>query len=93
MSETIWKFPLPLLDDLGLANDRPVINMPEGARILTLQVQYDEPTLWAIVDPDQKLISRRFIVVGTGHEVPPDVGAYVGTWQPRGFVFHLFEAL
>lgn len=88
----IWKFPLPPYDERGMVTYRPVVDMPRDARILTLQLQDEEPTLWAVVDPQAPCEPRRFVIVGTGHPVPEDVGPYVGTWQWPALVFHLFEA-
>lgn len=88
----IWKYRIPEYDGRGMITSRPVIDMPDGARILTLQLQDDEPTLWAVVDPERVAAPRSFVIVGTGHPVPEDVGDYVGSWQWPGLVWHLFEA-
>lgn len=84
----IWKFPVPLLDETS-------VEMPKDARILTVQTQFDEPQVWAVVDPKAPVEMRRFRWIGTGH--PNDAylfdGVYVGTVQLHGgeLVFHLFE--
>jgi hypothetical protein len=87
---TIWKYPVPLYKQ-GMASADPMIDMPEGAEVLALQTQDGHPTLWARVEPSRPKVPRRFAIVGTGHAVPDDAGAYVGTWQSALFVFHLFE--
>lgn len=87
---TIWKFLVPLYKQ-RMASVEPVIPMPVGAKILTLQLQDGHPTLWAAVDPGQPTEPRRFAIVGTGHPMPDDAGDYVGTWQSSIYVFHLFE--
>lgn len=87
---TIWKFPVPLYKQ-GMASADPVIDMPRGAKVLTLQVQDGHPMLWAAVDPGQPTEPRQFAIVGTGHALPDNAGAYVGTWQSTIYVFHLFE--
>ena len=79
---TIWKYPLTLR---GLT-----IDMPAGATILTVQLQDETPTIWALVDPDRPCETRTFTIVGTGHRVPDGLG-YVGTFQQPPFVWHLFE--
>lgn len=84
MQETIYKYPLTLD---GFSEE---IEMPLGARILTLQTQGDIPTLWAIVDPRELMETRLFGAIGTGHPVPAN-GSYVGTWQDGPYVWHLFE--
>jgi hypothetical protein len=87
----IWKFRLPPYDDRGMVTYWPVVEMPQGARVLTLQMQDDEPTLWAVVEPEAPPELRQFVIVGTGHEVPAGTGGYVGSWQWPSLVFHLFE--
>lgn len=88
---TIWKFPIDLVTPLGFLTDTPVIDMPEGAVILTMQLQDGIPTLWALVDPSKPPTPRVFHIVGTGHPVPTRDVEYINTWQRDGFVFHVFE--
>ena len=84
--------------EVGFAQNQ-VIDMPRGATILALQVQYEKPVIWALVDPDAPCEPRTFVTVGTGHEMPPfeDQGGqqrtYIGTYQVNGgrLVFHVFE--
>lgn len=67
--------------------------MPIGAEILSVQVQHEHPYLWAKVDTDVDRATRRFAVIGTGHEIPEGVIEYIGTIQLEGgsLVFHVFE--
>jgi hypothetical protein len=47
---------------------------------------------WAEHDDAKPLVSRTFVIVGTGHRIPEEA-SYVGT-APRtrdGLVWHLFE--
>lgn len=97
VSRTIWKYPLD--DRLTYGPDHVVtIPMPLGAEALCVQMQGDEPTLWALVRPQADTEDRRFVVIGTGFDIPAGVGRYVGTWQQWAdtigapLVFHLFEA-
>ena len=80
--KTIWKF--PVMSD--------VIEMPEGAEILSVQTQHDQPCLWALVDPDAPMERRTFNVVGTGIPFEGD-GQFLGTFQllGGGFIGHVFE--
>ena len=84
--KTVWKYQFLVVDDL-------VVNMPEGAQVLSVQVQGIEPCIWALVDPDAPLVERRLHVRGTGHPFVGNEGRFVGTFQMlRGrFVGHLFE--
>ena len=88
-SYQVWKYPVPLTDEF-------VIDMPEAAQILDVQVQQDKPVLWALVRPDAPEAERRFRLVGTGHPVSGDDRYQLiplGTIQLAGgaLVFHLFE--
>jgi len=80
---------------LEIASDRFDVFLPEGAQILTVQTQFDIPCLWALVNPDNKPIVRRFRLVGTGHSIEEDESElfYHGTSQLMGGkrVVHLFE--
>ena len=71
------------------------VELPEGAEILTVQAQYDEPHIWALVNPDAPMVTRKFRLLGTGHPTEDDVSQdnYIGTFQLNGggLVFHLFE--
>ena len=69
------------------------IEMPEGAEILSMQVQHGTPCIWAKVDREKRTVKRRFIIVGTGWIVPVEATKFVGTFQLSGgaYVFHLFE--
>lgn len=87
MAKTIWKFPLRI-------DDSQVIDAPEGAQPLTVQLQDGDPMLWALVDPEQPRVPLRILMRGTGHNAD-GLGAYLGTFQFRdgpigGLVFHAF---
>jgi hypothetical protein len=83
----IWKFQFPVQDEFELG-------MPEGAEILSVQVQNGMPCLWAAVKPGNGMEKREFAVRGTGHEFTPIFKeVYVGTFQLHGgaFIGHLYE--
>ena len=84
---TIWKYPIPVQDNIQ-------VEMPKGARVLTVQMQMDVPYVWALVNPQAEKEIRTFRLVGTGHEIRhSDKLTYIGTFQLEGgaLVFHLFE--
>lgn len=87
---TIWKFPLEIVDEMA-------IEMPVGARLLTVQVQGGTPTLWALVSPQAPKVQRRIRIIGTGHPLRlADDLSYVGTVQTIGayggdLVWHVFD--
>ena len=69
------------------------ISMPHGARVVHFGQQGGELMVWAIVDADTVVEqTRRFQVVGTGHEFPEGAN-YLGTTFQGPFVWHLFETL
>jgi hypothetical protein len=84
--KTIWKFELQASESQ--------IEMPEGAEILTLQMQNGVPCIWALVDPAEPIQKRYFEIFGTGHPIPQGVfkiRKYINTYQVSGLVFHVFE--
>lgn len=84
----IYKYEVPI-------TDRPLIVMPEGAEVLSVQVQYGVPQLWVLVDPTQLNMLMRFALRAIGQEFhASEVGRYVGTFQLQGgaLVYHLFFA-
>ena len=82
----IWKYALEVEDEQSIL-------MPCGARLLCVQVQNEQPCLWALVDPGSQREFREIYTVGTGCSMPAGlVPPYVGTYQLRGgsLVFHVF---
>lgn len=84
--ECIWKFTLPVADDIVS------VQMPAGARALFVAEQYGAPCVWAKVNPDAPLVEQRFRWAGTAHPLG-NVGRYIGSWISAGgaLVWHLFE--
>lgn len=88
----IFKYPLRTVPEQD-------IEMPKGAAVLSLQVQPDSrgsdtPQVWALVDPDEPKILRRFRTYATGEEMEDhaDFPHFVGTYQLSmgAFVAHVF---
>lgn len=85
MKPVIYKYPL----SLGIT----IVGMPEGAQILTAQMQNGFLQLWAMVQPDKPLEQRRFEVFGTGEPIElPAESPYVATVQDGPLVWHVFES-
>lgn len=84
--QAIWKFPFEVRDVMR-------IDMPEGAKILSVQVQKDQPCMWALVDTSAPLKTQKFAIRGTGNPIEGWLGTFVGTFQlfDGDRVFHLFE--
>ena len=83
--QTVWKY--------ELFHCRNILSLPKGAKSLSVHSQGDNKMyLWAMADPEHPTEPRKFMVIPTGGEVPPD-GQYIGTiYLDSGrFVFHVFE--
>lgn len=88
MKKAVYKYDIPSFK----ASE---IQMPEGAQILSLQVQDGRPRIWALVNPEARPKAREFMVVGTGHEIERENIRHIGTWQQMdgALVWHLFEII
>jgi len=88
MEKRIWKYQLEVVDVQNIL-------MPKGAEILTIQVQYGEPCLWALVDPKEEVEKRTIEIFGTGNPISVDMEMrkYISTFNllDGGLVFHAFE--
>jgi hypothetical protein len=83
--QTIHKYRLPLSGE---------VEMPDGARVLSVAAEHDEPCLWALVDTEAPMTRRRFAAIGTGHAAGmTKYGTYVGVYRLSGErgVYHVFE--
>jgi len=84
----IYKYTVPVMDYFSL-------DLPRGAKILTVQEQYDKPQIWALVNPEGLVETRNFRLAGTGHPIKETekILNFVGTFQLRrgSFIGHLFE--
>ena len=83
---TVWKYAIVLTDTF-------TIPMPEGYLILSVQMQYGFPFVWALVNSSNKLVDVNFRLAGTGHPISEKNLNFIGTFQmlEGRFVFHLFE--
>ena len=80
--KTIWKYNL---------NDNRKVCGPI-IEFLTLQMQRDDPCVWALVDTNKPNKTFLFNVIGTGFPMVEGFDKYLGTIQMGGgdFVFHIF---
>jgi hypothetical protein len=68
------------------------VEMPIGAKILSIQMQNNRAYIWALVDTDAECEFRYFVMIGTGHDFPQvDAFTYINTIQDGRFVWHIFE--
>jgi len=92
--KTVWKYELKVINE-------QTFNLPVGAQLLTVQVQYDTPCLWVLLDPDASREPVKIYTAGTGagtgfliehYWIEQNNLLYVGTYQMRDgrLVFHVF---
>ena len=89
---TIWKKTIGAVNNDGIA----LIEVPQGSKFLTVQIQNGSPAIWFLCDPDQPFVVRAIQWVGTGIEVRnPDALVYIATVQQHNgtFVSHFFERI
>lgn len=68
MTHTVWKYPIGVAPMIEIA-------MPQGAQVLSVQVQDNIPTVWALIDLNAKdnTTMRRFVMVPTGKPLELEV--------------------
>ena len=82
MKLTIWKFLLPLGDN--------IVSMPKGSRFLHVSEQSMQVHVWVLCDPEAPLVQHYYCIFGTGHP-PTGSGTYVGSAHCGPFVWHVFD--
>lgn len=86
MAKTVYKYPLPMIDEVH-------VDMPRGARVLKVGVQNGEPFVWALVDTEAPMSPLRFSIRGTGHDCSAVLSMkYLDTIMLANdmLVFHVF---
>lgn len=88
MKKQIWKFELNTVDTQEVL-------VPDGAEILTVQVQNEKPCIWALVDINVGWVTITIEIFETGNPIEASVlnRTYIGTYQlSRGAsVGHVFK--
>jgi len=82
--KTIYKYTLDSHDC--------TLQLPKDAEILTVQLQNQIPTLWALVNPMTVTEERHICIVGTGWDVE-DTMKYITTYMDGYFVWNAFELI
>lgn len=87
----VWKFVLKMV------TSEQVVEMPYGARILHVDMQYNTPVLWALVDPQEtEADKRRFLIAETGQSIDYQrISGHISTLLLNGgrYAVHVFEML
>jgi hypothetical protein len=91
MAKVIWKYNIPIADD------NFSIEIPKGAHILKVALQYGQPVMWVMVDNIAETEERKFFIAGTGepltnHDIA-NPETYIDTFLTMDdrFVLHLFD--
>ncbi len=88
--KTIYKYNLK-----SAFNVPQQIKMPAKGQVISVGNQKDNLCMWVRVDPEEPVVERSFIAMGTGHTFPKEANnpqVFYGTIQDTyGFVFHIFE--
>jgi len=83
MPLVVWKFEFEVIDE-------PEIEMPVGAKVLSVGTQRPRMIcLWAACDPKAAKERRNFHVRGTGHPLNCE-GPFIGSVLDGPFVWHIF---
>jgi hypothetical protein len=91
---TVYKYPITQAHN--------AIEMPSGAQVLRIGIDPAVDVkdliwlrLWALVDTDNPIVVRKFIITGTGHPLPTDKRnlVYIGSSVCSPFIWHVFEDL
>jgi hypothetical protein len=82
----IWKWTLQ-------SAEVQTIEVPRGAKFLSVQVKDEMPQLWALCGETTEYEPRKIAIYATGHTIPDDPGKYISTFLMHNgtLVFHAFE--
>jgi hypothetical protein len=81
----IWKYQLTSRDC--------ILQLPKDAEILTVKLQNEIPTLWALVDPNTSELEERYVcTIGTGWDAEDNM-KYITTYVDGHFVWHVLELI
>lgn len=84
-SAVIAQYPLTV-------TSRQVLQMPQGAALLTVYVQQGQLMLWALVNPAAPITTRAIAVVETGAVVPAvSLDIYIGAGHEDRMSWHVFD--
>lgn len=82
--KTVWKYDLP-------HGSTVTIEMPKGAKVLSVLVRDDRPVVYAKIDPDKPKVRRAFTVFATGDRLEEHgLSDYVASFQVKAMVYHVW---
>lgn len=88
---TIYKYPVELSEFF-------IIDMPDGAEVMSAQMQDGKPVMWVKVDTRHDNVPYKFGLYGTSHPIWDQVAdaPFIDTLQftaSGSLVFHLFGGI
>lgn len=87
----IYKYPI-YCDAVDKGQVIVRVDMPVGAKPISVQCQDGTVCVWAEVDPKIRSVStHRFYCVGTGYGDVPEDKTFLGTVQQGAFVWHIYH--
>ena len=67
-------------------------DVPSGGKIVHFAIQGDRFCFWMQVNPLNEIVTRKFVIVGTGHNIYANM-KYIGSTLEDIYVWHLFEVV
>jgi hypothetical protein len=96
MTEKIFKYTLEIkkIDE----DNHTFLSLPRGAKVLSAATQYEQIVVYAVVNPDEKVMEdHEFIVQGTGHVIKFDKFQYeflnTTSLYDGKLMFHIFHGI
>ena len=76
-----------------ISQGEQIIDMPRGAKLLSIAEQRNNIVLYALVDPTNPIAKRRILVVGTGWGFSVNIEKFIGTVNlvDGELMFHVFD--
>jgi hypothetical protein len=84
----VFKYNIPFADHFTM-------ELPIGAEILKVDMQANDPKMWALVNPNASPEIRHFRWAGTGHEITEQYLKHIDTFfmYETQLVWHIFEVV
>jgi hypothetical protein len=86
----IYKYPIENVSN----GARNIIPMQKGAKVLDIEYQGTQLTIWALVEKDAPMEDNEFLIFSTGHAEPmfdnPNL-VYMSSAQHHTHFWHIFK--
>ncbi len=77
--------------NLTMTTGPQTVRMTVGAKFLAFSLQHGAPRMWFECNSDATSHERKFMIVGTGHDIPVSARYMSTTFADEQFVWHLYE--